>query len=71
MKTNDYSIDQVNKAIRNNLFARVEKYTLAPIDNNIIDEGKVLFIRPNTEQPVNPVNPFAPRDNGRTVINLF
>ena len=35
MKTiHDHSIDEVNKAIRNNLFNRVAKYTLADIESN-------------------------------------
>ena len=71
MKTSNYSIDDINKAIRNNLFNRIANIQLQPIEQPIIDNGKVLFIHPATNKQQNDFNPFAPRDNGQTTINFL
>ena len=69
MKTSNHSIDETNKEIRNNLFNRIANIELQPIEQSIVDNGKVLFIHPSTKQ--NDFNPFAPRDNGQTTINFL
>jgi len=50
MKTvHDYSIDEINKAIRNNLFDRVAKYSLEDMENNPFaprDNGRETILLP-------------------------
>jgi hypothetical protein len=69
MKNSDFSLDNVNKTIRNNLFAKVEKYSLIPLEDKQTinpDKGE-LFCYPNSNR-VNDL--FAPLDNGSTTFSI-